>query len=95
MTEKVEVLREHVIAVLRSQDVTVTATSQNLEAKSITYILQKGDVIEEQTFPPEVGRRMLQYLQRHFKVAIHLFFTLETITSKTVTPAIVPKPKTA
>lgn len=92
MTEKVEVLREHVIEVLRSKDVTVTPTSQDETTQSVTYTLQKADVIEEQTFPPYVSRRMLHYLQRHFGVSIHLFFTLETIINK---PSVVKPQKTA
>jgi hypothetical protein len=92
VTEKAEVLRDHVIEVLRSKDVTVTPTSQDPATHSITYIIQKADIIEEQTFPPYVGRRMLHYLQRRFGVAIHLFFTLETIITK---PSIVKPPKTA
>jgi hypothetical protein len=82
MTEKGEVQRNIVITVLRSNGVTVTPT-----AEDGSYILQKGDVIESQTFPLYVGRKGLQYLQRHFNVPIHLFFNVEVILK----PAIQPK----
>ena len=78
MAQNGEVLQDIVIDVLRGNGVTVTPTPIDN-----CFILQKGDVIEYQTFPPRVGRRLLQYLQRHFKVPIHLFFN------------IIPKPAAA
>jgi len=95
-----EVLREIVIGVLSSQGVTVTPKLADETRKTSTYILQKGDYIEEQAFGPLVGRRMLHYLYRKFSVPIHLFFHPELIpaTPAVAKPSIVmstPKLKTA
>jgi len=93
-----EVLRETVVSVLSSQGVTVTPKLADEKRRTVTYILQKNDCLEEQTFGTLVGRRMLHYLDRKFKVPIHLFFhpELAPATTSTGKPSIVtPKPKSA
>jgi hypothetical protein len=91
LTETGEVSREIVIDVLVKQGVTVTPKLVDDSRRTVRYVLQKNDLIEEQTFGTRVGRRMLHYLDRRFKVPIHLFF------NPSLTPAkpIVVKPKSA
>jgi hypothetical protein len=69
LTEKAEISRDCVIDTLRRNGVTVTATPANG-----VYLIEKGDMLESHTLPPQIGRRGLQYFQRHFGVSIHLFF---------------------
>ena len=74
MSETGEVIRETVIDALSKNGVIVTRKSVDDTRKTITYILGNKEFTEEQTFGMYVGRRMLHYLDRRFKVPIHLFY---------------------
>lgn len=89
MTEMGEVSRESVIDTLRRNGVTVTPD------KDGSYIIQRGDVIQFQIFPAYVGRKALHYLQRHFGVSIHLFFSGTPTAAATPLAVVKPITKTA
>ena len=92
MTESAEVLLRHVIEALSHNGVTVT--EKKSEGKT-SYILEKDGVLEEHFFSPELGRRELQYLSRHFKVPIHRFFNapeaIPITKASTIPSVIAPK----
>jgi hypothetical protein len=85
LTEKAEILRESVLDTLRANGVAITESkaSEGQSAKNKSYILEKDGNLEEQTFPPRLGRRHLNYLKRHFGVPIHAFYNA---------PAAIPGP---
>ena len=64
------VKREVVLDVLRRNGVDIYVH----ESEPNTIVLAKGDVLEAKTFPPLIGRRLLQYLKRRFGTPIHHFY---------------------
>jgi len=68
--------REAVIRVLRFHGISV---SPQINGPVNMMILAKDDYIEAREFPLEVGRQLLHYFQRKFKIQIHLFYHPEML----------------
>ena len=65
-----DVDRETVIHILRRHGVGVSDDPDNPGS----VILIKGNIIESKPLPNRVGRRLLQYFKRTYKIPIHLFY---------------------
>lgn len=68
MGESGNVRLETVLSVLRAHQIAISRHD------GTGYVLAKGDRLEVIEFPKQVGRRMLQRLQRLFGVPIHHFY---------------------
>ena len=65
------VKRDIVIMVLRAHGVDI---SQQESGPGGMLVLAKDELVEARILPDDVGRRLLQYLQRKFRVPVHHFY---------------------
>jgi hypothetical protein len=82
MPEPGDVDRDTVIMVLKLSGVSVSKCTADETGEG--YTLCKGDRIEVQQFKPRVARRILHYLQYHYKVPIHFFYHPEMMGQSAV-----------
>jgi len=71
MTQSIDgtVGREYVLRILQENGVSVAPNSESGE-----LVLTKDNIIDSRKLPEIVGRRLVHYLSRRFKVHIHLFY---------------------
>jgi hypothetical protein len=71
MNDTGKVCKKTVLEVLQAHGVGV---SKQEGATDGTMVLAKGEILETRVIPDEVGKKLLHYFERRFKVPLHHFY---------------------